>query len=385
MFLSVMIRARRHLLTVLALTLAATAEAAPADTTFAGDRFMAGDDVVLQAAVAGDAFMAGGHVAVAAPVAGDVVIAGGNVEVSADTGQDLYAAGGNVRVNGRIAGNARVAGGNVDLQPRARIEGSATLAGGRIGVQGSVGRGLQAFGRRVVIDAAIGGDVEVTAQQLVVGPNAHIDGSLHYRGPGEPQIAPDSEILGGMALRDFDEWQGYSVWSVEHGPGRLFVSLGRFLWALGVLLLGSVLVLLVPAFTRRTTSTVGSEPLVSIGFGIAVLFGVPMLVLFLFLTLVGIPLGLTVMFGYALLLLLGYTTGALFIGDWALARFARERLQSAGPRILALLGALVLIVFLRRVPVVGPFAILVLFLAGLGAWTLCAWRVFRPPPAVTKA
>ncbi len=386
MFQPVTIRARRYMLAVLAVTCAATAGAAPADATFAGDRFMAGDDVALDAAVAGDAFIAGGRVTVAAPVGGDIVIVGGSVDVSADAGQDLYAAGGDVRVDSRIAGNARLAGGSVDLQPRVRIEGAATLAGGRIGVQGSVGRGLQAFGQRVVIDGAVGGDVEVTAQQLVVGPNAHIDGRLRYRGPGEPQIAPDSEILGGIVARGPDERQAHSGWSHDNGPGRFLLGLGRFLWALGVFMLGSVMLLLMPAFTRRTTSTISAEPLVSAGFGIAVLFGVPMLMIFLFLTLVGIPLGLAAMFGYALLLLLGYTTGALFIGDWALERFAHERLQSARTRILALLGSLVLIFFLRRVPVVGPFAILILFLAGLGAWVLCAWRVFRPPPpAATTA
>jgi cytoskeletal protein CcmA (bactofilin family) len=385
MFEAVKTRTGLRMLVVLAAACLAAAEAVPADTTFADDRFMAGDEVVVQGAVAGDAFLAGGRVAVTAPVAGDVMVAGGSVTVSADVGQDVYVAGGSVSADSRIAGNVRMAGGSIDLQPRTRIEGSATLAGGRVGVQGSVGRGLQAFGQHVVIDGAIGGDVEVAAQQLVVGPNAHIDGTLRYRGPGEPQIAPGSEILGGIAPRAFEGQQAYSGWSQDDGPGRFIVSLGRFLWALGVFLLGSVMVLLMPAFTRRATSAVGAEPLVSIGFGIAVLFGVPMLVLFLFLTLVGIPLGLTAMFGYALLLLLGYTTGALFIGDWALARFARERTQSAGMRILALLGSLLLIVFLRRVPVVGPFAILALFLAGLGAWTLCAWRVFRPPPAATTA
>lgn len=380
MFQAVMIRARRHALAVLCVTCAATVEAAPADATFAGDRFMAGDDVVVQAAVAGDVFIAAGRATVTAPVGGDAVMAGGSIDVMAGVGEDLYAAAGSVRVGSRIAGNARVAGGSIDLQPRGHIEGSATLTGGRIGVQGSVGHGLQAFGQRVVIDGAVGGDVDVAAQHLVVGPNAHIDGRLRYRGPGEPEIAPDSEILGGIVRSDFGERQAYSGWSPVEGPARFLIGFGRFLWALGVLVLGSVMVLLMPAFTRRTTSTISAEPLVSIGFGIAVLFGMPMLMLFLFLTLVGIPLGLTAMFGYALLLLLGYTTGVLFIGDWVLERFARERLQSAGTRILALLASLVLIVFVRRVPVVGPFAILVLFLAGLGAWTLCAWRVFRPPP-----
>jgi len=365
--------------------IAGAAVAATSDAAFGADRFMAGDDVTVQQAVAGDVFVAGGRAKIAAPVAGDALVASGNVEVRADIGDDLYIAGGSARVAGGVAGNARIAGGSVDLQPHSHIEGSATLAGGRIRVEGTVGRGLQAFAQRVVIEGVIGGDVVVAARELVVGPDAHIDGELRYRGPGEPVIAPGAEILGGVVRHGVPDSSADADWQWNGRPAQFMVTLGRFFWGLGIFVLGAVMLLLMPAFTRTSTAAVGREPMPCIGIGALVLFAIPLAILLLFLTLVGIPLGLAAMFGYGLLLMLGYMTGALFVGDWMLDRFAPRKPQSSGARILALLGALLLIAIARHVPVAGPLAILLLFLAGLGAWTRSAWRVLRPPRATTTA
>lgn len=355
------------------------------EATFGTDRFVAGDEVTLLQALEGDAFVAARHVRVAAPVAGDAVLTGGRVDVSADVGDDLYAAAGSVRIGSRIAGNARIAGGRVDLDPRSHIEGSATLTGGRIGVAGAVGRGLQVFAQRVVVDGAVGGDVAVTARELVIGPNAHIDGELRYRGPGEPAISPGSEIMGGIVSNGIRDPRDYDDGSWDSSPAGFVLGVGRFFWGLGIFALGSVMVLLMPAFTRTTTSMAGREPLSCIGIGLALLLAVPLAILFLFLTLVGIPLGLATMFGYGLLVMLGYMTGALFVGDWSIGRFSPGKLQSPGARILALFGALLLIAFLRHVPVAGPLAITLLFLAGLGAWTRSVWRTLRPPRVTTTA
>ena len=72
---------------------------------------------------------------------------------------------------------------------------------------------------------------------------------------------------------------------------------------------------------------------------------------------------------------------ALFLGDTVLGSIYAKKLDSAWWRALSLLLAIVAIAFVRHVPVVGPLAWGLLFLAGIGAFTLRAWDGFRSGPA----
>jgi hypothetical protein len=55
-------------------------------------------------------------------------------------------------------------------------------------------------------------------------------------------------------------------------------------------------------------------------------------------------------------------------------------------RALALLLALVAIAIVREIPIVGGLAWWILFLAGLGAFTIRTWQGFRDePPAAAAA
>jgi hypothetical protein len=98
-------------------------------------------------------------------------------------------------------------------------------------------------------------------------------------------------------------------------------------------------------------------------------------------TIVGIPLALLLVFAWGALLILGYLFGAIFVGDLALGRIDAAKLDSAWWRVLFLALAIVAIALVKLVPVAGPLACGLLFLAGLGAFTLRAWQGFRGGPA----
>jgi hypothetical protein len=101
-------------------------------------------------------------------------------------------------------------------------------------------------------------------------------------------------------------------------------------------------------------------------------------------TIIGIPLALVLAFAYGALLILGYLIGAIFVGDFALGRIDAGKLDSVWWRALFLLLAIVAIAVVKAVPVVGPIAAMLLFLAGLGAFTLRAWQGFRSEPAAAS-
>jgi hypothetical protein len=101
------------------------------------------------------------------------------------------------------------------------------------------------------------------------------------------------------------------------------------------------------------------------------------MILLLVLTIIGIPLALLFAFGYVALMLFGYLVAAIFVGDTALERLSPARVQSVGWRILFLLLALILIAVVRQVPFVGGIVVALLFVAGIGAFTMRVWEGFR--------
>jgi cytoskeletal protein CcmA (bactofilin family) len=368
---------RTMLAAVLVAAAGLAAGAAPAADeargSFGDDRYVAGDDVMLEEDVAGDALVVGGRSEVAGRVGGDAIVTGGTVDVRGEIDEDVYAAGGDVRVEATVRGNLRAAGGSVSLEPAGRVDGNATLAGGNVDVYGRVGGGLQAFGGRIRIDAEVAGDVEVASDNVRIGPNARIGGKLLYRGPGGPEVADGAVIAGGVEKQR----RAWKEISPESGIGRVAAGVMRALWFAGVLLLGVLFVALFPAFSRDAAATVRSDALASVGLGMALLVAVPVVAVVLFVTIVGIPLGFAVLLGYALLLMLGYMTGALALGDLILAKAKPEEAGAAGWRILFLVLALVLIALVRRIPAIGEPAVFVLFLAGFGAFVLRALRGYR--------
>lgn len=362
---------------VVALLLALLAPAGHAsdqgEASIGGSRFLAGDDVGLSDAVAGNAFLAGGRARLDGRVGGNAVVTGGVVEIRGDIDQDVLAAGGEVGIDATVRGDVRAAGGTVSIEHDAGVMGNATLAGGSINVSGRVEGKLRAFGGSVRLDGEIGGDAEVAAEDIHVGPQAHIFGRLLYRGPKPPQVDAGAVIEGGIQ-RGRHVWQGIG----EDGPVvRAVTRVLRFLWFTGVLVLGALLVLVLPKFTREAAATVRSQAPASLGLGLAVLVLVPLLAVFLCLTIIGIPLAFAVLLGYGLLLMLGFLTGALFLGDTVLGLARPQSAESSGWRILFLLLALVAIALLRRLPWVGDLAVFLLFLAGLGAFTLRSFRGYK--------
>jgi len=141
--------------------------------------------------------------------------------------------------------------------------------------------------------------------------------------------------------------------------------------------LGMLLILGLPAFSREAASAIQREWWQSAGVGCMMLIGVPFAAVVLMITIIGIPLALMMVFGYVVLLMLGYVIAAIFVGDFALEKLGGDRVKSVGWRLLFLLLALVLLSIVRHMPLIGGLAVALLFVAGIGAFTMRTWRGFR--------
>lgn len=253
------------------------------DAQVAGDVFAAGASLEIAGQVDDALVAAGGRINIDADVAGDALIAGGTVSVRGSVADNLVAAGGNVSVDSAIGGKAIASGGSVRLGRSTTVGEDAWLAGGQVTLSGSVARDARIKAGNTLILGSVAGDVDVTGEELEVGPGAHIVGSLTFRGPDAPKVDASAKIDGGVnhipreGMRDFGEKAGAALFFASMLPSL-------FLFVLAV-----IAALCVPAFIGRTAGKLASQPLASLGLGVLGFAATPAVILVLLITMIGIP------------------------------------------------------------------------------------------------
>lgn len=340
------------------------------------DVFMAGKEVRFAGETADDALLAGAEVTLGGVVGGDAAVAGREISVTGRVRDDLYAAGRDVRVSGDIGGSARIAGGRIEITDRARIADGASIAGGRVEFDGYAGSYLQLNGGRLRIDGHIEGDVVAAGGALSLGPQAVIGGRLSWRGRRAPDIAAGARVRGGV--RHLLPERRQPRWPV----------IGAFVvgWFAGWLLAGALLLGLLPRATQAVSDAARSRPLPAALAGLVCVFGLPLVIVLLAVTLIGIPAALLLLLAYLLLLPLGYLLYVATLADVALGRRGLAAQPSKALRIGAFAITLLIAFFVAAIPVLGALVTLVLVMLGAGGIALALGRAWlrpreMPPPA----
>src|SRR6202171_6209941 len=209
------------------------------------DVLASGSTPTVMDSVPGDAILAGGDVSFGGATGGDYLGAGGKQAITGRIHGSLRAAGGEIHIAAAIDRNATIAGGSVGLDSAAVIGRNAYVIGGTIQVDGTVRESLLASGGTIVLNGVVGRDVEAHGGVLRVGPHAQIAGSLRYRVPaGKVHIDPAARITGTVtALPVSNRW-----------------GLWRFLWILGFLVVGAVVVALFPRFMAEAAAITAERP-----------------------------------------------------------------------------------------------------------------------------
>lgn len=345
---------------------AVAARAADADMSsirFGNDEFAVGSHVRVLQPIDGDGFLAGHEVDVASSVAGDLAAAATELRIGGRVGHNLYAAARRIELEGTVDGNARVAAADLHVAPAARIEGGSTMAAETIEFEGQVLGYLTAAGRSVNIDGHVGGNATVTAAELEVGPQTVIDGSLVFRGPRAPNVASTARISGGVHFIEQHERR-------VSAPHALF-SIGSWLWLVGWMIAGALIIAIWPTFTRAITGEASRHYPYAALMGLLVLVVTPVAIALLLLTVVGIPVALLLLALYVLVLPLGYLAGAATIADALVARVPALA-AATGRRALGLAIALLVLFLVKQLPFIGPLLVFVVLLAGMGAIVLAA-------------
>lgn len=321
------------------------------------DAFTAGGEVEFDKVSADDVFAAGGSLRLREVIAEDVVIAGGEIHLQATVGDDVLAAGGRVRVDPKtiISGDAVIAGGDVDLA--GQIEGNLTAAGGRI-----------------MLDGTIGGDVDLSAASIEIGPNTRIGGKLLYRSEDSARIDKQAVIVGGVT-REATPVPQVSLWAVGgFGLALLLVVL------LSLGLMAAVLQAVLAQPIAGAMTRFYSRPWASWLLGFGVLAATPVAANIALATILGIPLGLVIYTLYTLIFALGTIAAAHEIGRFVTRSQRVTRVAPIGERqVFRTALGMVLLAILAFIPILGWLALLAILPAGVGAFVAEWWQRVRGP------
>lgn len=258
-----------------------------------------------------------------------------------------------------------VVSGPVDVGRGEKV-GDVVVVDGRVRVAGRATGDVVAVSGPVRISGTVEGDVVALSDLARLAPGARVEGDLIY-GDERPLVASGATVEGDVQKVDVDE-----VLSPLGG----FIG-GLALWiafSVSSLLAGLLLFLLAPRAVEAARAAAATRTGGAVGWGLLLFFGVPILALLAFLTIVGIPLAIALLLTVFPLYLLGYVTSA-----WLLGR----RLVGERP-VLGFLAGWGILRALALVPVVGGLVWLGATIFGLGALGVAAWRA-RAGPATAPA
>jgi hypothetical protein len=237
------------------------------------DLYAFGSNVQVLGTVNGDVFAAGNTVTIGGTVRGGVYAAGNAVSIDGDVQHGVHAAGSRLTIVGLITQDAVIAGGTLSLAPGASIGRDVFLAGANVDLAAPIGRNLQAAASELTLASTVGGDMQARVGTLRLTDGSRVGGSLTYTSNTEAEVAPGASIAGGIEHLLPPE-------RTESAPPVVNPALTLLDWVrgfVGLVVIGMLLTVLFPRFSEKTVQLAKHAYWQSLGVGVALFVGVPIL------------------------------------------------------------------------------------------------------------
>jgi cytoskeletal protein CcmA (bactofilin family) len=262
-------------------------------------------------------------------------------------------------VNGSFSGDRVVITGPVTIASGETAD-DVVVIDGPVAVAGRVRGDLVVVSGRLRVSGTVAGDVVAVSERATLAPGARIGGDLIY-GDERPVVSPGATVAG-----DVDR---VSVGEITDPVGFIGAAAVWIAVSVSALVFGLLLLWLAPRALEAAFGAARTSLGATIGWGLLLFFGLPILAVIALVTLVGIPLGVALLLALVPLYAIGYTTSA-----WLLGR------RLVGPprgRVLAFLAGLAILRVLAIIPIVGGIVWFAATVVGLGALLVATWRARR--------
>lgn len=308
------------------------------------DLFIVSGSVVLDGVVNGDLYAVGGSVTINGVVNGKVYAVGGTVIVNGEVAESIIVAGGLLSIGGDVGGSLTLVSRDLNITNSAAVEKGVLMYGGDVRIAGVINGDIKGAANDVTITGRVEGDINIDVDAITFMSTAQIKGNVDYTSENDADIRTGAQIDGESVRKEPEvvvaEVSRISkLFSFMGGPVAHFLS---------ALVLGIVLI---AAFHRRVaeiTASIRHKPGASFGWGVVLLFTVPVAAVALGLTIVGLPLALILTVMYLIIAYCSQVIVGLVLGQILLKKPVYGEHRPAMIGALAL--GLAIIVALRSIP-----------------------------------
>lgn len=346
-----------------------------------GNLYTAAGYVDISGTVEGDLITVGGSVIITGEIQEDLIAAGGDVDIWGNVGGDLRVAGGNVMIGGDVGGDLLIAGGMVQIRPNVTVNGDVIMAGGAIVMAGSIQGDVKMAGGDIVMVGGYNGDINVYYDEsLEIREPTTIAGDFKYHGIKEIEI-PTEVVIDGELMYVKPEIKAPEIKNII--PDRKVEPWGVIITGLLLLIAIKVIITMVVAlfgvlaFQKRSQELV-EHAVKNFGWellrGFLVFILAPVLIFMLLISMVGILAGAIVAMIYGIIYCVAMVYTGVILGALIFKLLSKKKSYTVTWQS-ALIGILVL-QFIKLIPIVGWIFCIVLFLVSLGALVNRSYHYF---------
>jgi cytoskeletal protein CcmA (bactofilin family) len=330
-------------------SLLATGDTVRVDGVVNGDLLAGGRTVQVQGTVKGDLLVWAQRTVVSGTVEGRIFTFSQSLDLDGQLGHSLYGWVQSLRVDnkGRV-GDGIVAG------------------AGDVSLEGQVTRGVNIFAGNADVSGNVGRDLTVAGGKLTLTSTARVGGNL----TASVHHSKDVHIADGATITGKRDIQTHVRKSRFSSPRFYF---HQAVWLVAAMLVGWLGLALFPSFFQASTQAVGSTWR-SLGLGLGVLAGAPVVMVVAAVTLVGIPISLMLLAVYLAAIYLAKIWVGAFLGRVLL----KPAVATKRDWLLGLLVGLLILTIVGVVPYLGSLVRLVVVCLGLGAFAWQAYHASRP-------
>lgn len=272
-----------------------------------GDGYLAGSTIKLRLPVRGELFAAGDTIDLQGETLRSAFLAANSVDISGKVGYNAYVAASDVVVSGEISQDIFIFASDVTFAPSAKVFGNVTIFATKVQLKGKIDGDVLVAASEIMSEAVISGSLKAKANQVSF-TGGSIDGKFTYTSPNEA-AGRDRVQIAGEVNREVPESRGYGSFLLVN-----FFSL---------ILFGCFVLLLLAKHVRVVTrSAYGQDWRKNYLAGLLSIFGLPILSLLFFVTLLGWRVGLLVLSVYVSLMLLAAVFAAVLLGKTVMSRVA---------------------------------------------------------------
>lgn len=294
--------------------------------------FLSGNKVTSNSKVNGILFMVGNSLKTKKSIEYGA-LAGNNITIVSDVEKDLFAAGNDITVEGKLGRDAYIAGNTVSINND--VDGNLFITSGTIELS----------------DTTVKGNVYLACDNIVIGENVTIKGTLRYN---EDAKIEGLKKAGIKKLKTYKE-------SYSEKKDIKEVTSEKIVSTLSLLLVALIISSLLPRLYQLKEEDVNVKTLLKKALnGLITLVLTPIACVMLLISIIGLPLGIIGVLLYGISVYISITVSSALLGKVILSKFNRE------DKFLSIVVGVVIMKIVLLIPYIGPSIYFLFMLVGLG-------------------